>query len=161
MCHLLMLQSLLNIVLYPKKYVISVICITSFVFFCRVFECIFFKKSNGCRIFLVPGKFRRHSFFIMWLTETTFITLSYIKRWVLGCLHTTSGAATGDNNVFRYSYVKTLYLAHYKRSGASGGKRNAPEIEWYFLPLAATELGKFPMEFSLKKFHRKLICTGK
>ena len=30
-----------------------------------------------------------------------------------------------------------------------------------FLPLAATELGKFPMKFSLKKFLRKLIYTGK
>ena len=31
-----------------------------------------------------------------------------------------SGAATGDNKFFRYSYVKTLYRSHYKRSGASG-----------------------------------------
>ena len=30
------------------------------------------------------------------------------------------GEATGDNNVLRYSYVKTLYLTHYKGSGASG-----------------------------------------
>ena len=35
-----------------------------------------------------------------------------------------TGAATGDNNVFRYSYVKTLYLTHYKRSGASGDERS-------------------------------------
>ena len=42
----------------------------------------------------------------------------------LGCLHTTSGAATGDNKVFRYSYIKTLYLTHNERSGASGDERS-------------------------------------
>ena len=35
-----------------------------------------------------------------------------------------SAAATGDNNVFCYSYVKSLYLTHYKRSRASGDERS-------------------------------------
>ena len=38
-----------------------------------------------------------------------------------------SGAVTGDDNVFRYSFVKTLYLSHYtsgaERAVTSGAER--------------------------------------
>ena len=41
----------------------------------------------------------------------------------------------------------------------SGAKRIAREIEGYFLPLEAAELGQFPINFSLKLFHKKLLYT--
>ena len=64
------------------------------------------------------------------------------------------GAATGDNNVFRYSYVNTLYLTHYKRSGAGCDERskaNRSRNSAVLFPQAATKLGKFPMKIFFKK----------
>ena len=81
------------------------------------------------------------------------------RVWVL-TQYERSGAATGDDNLFRCFYVKTLYLTHYKRSGASDDERskaNRSRNLVIVLLLAATELGKFLMKFSLKKLHRKLI----
>ena len=71
--------------------------------------------------------------------------------------HTTSGAATGDNNVLIFlckdAFPYTLQAERNERSEASRSRNSVV----FFLPLAATEPSKLPMKISLKKLLGKLI----